>query len=228
MKILVIEDDPVVCDTIALYRRQEGFDVATAHDGAVGLQLALAGEVQLIVLDLMVPGVGGIEICRRVRASSTVPVLMLTARVSEEDRLAGFDAGADDYVPKPFSPREIVARVHALLRRAGTASSAPPTPVTIGDLEVDLWAKQVRVSRRTVAVTATEFRILAALARHPGRVFTRDELIARVFGPVYDGLDRTVDVHITNLRRKIEPAGEPRYVLTVHGIGYRLATARDV
>jgi two-component system, OmpR family, response regulator ResD len=228
MKILVIEDDPVVCETIALYLRQEGFDVTTAHDGAVGLQLALAGDVQLIVLDLMIPGMSGIEICRRVRASGTLPVLMLTARVSEEDRLAGFDAGADDYVPKPFSPREIVARVHALLRRAGTVSPVPPPPVTIADLEVDLWAKQVRVSRRVVAVTATEFRILAALARHPGRVFTRDELIARVFGPVYDGLDRTVDVHITNLRKKIEPNAEPRYVLTVHGIGYRLATSSDV
>jgi DNA-binding response OmpR family regulator len=228
MKIVVIEDDVVVSDTIALYLQQGGFDVVTARDGATGLQLASAGDASLIVLDLMIPGLTGIEVCRRLRASSTVPILMLTARVSEDDRLAGFDAGADDYVPKPFSPREVVARVQALLRRTAGAPSTPPVPIAVGDLEIDLWAKQVRLAGRTVALTATEFRILAALARHPGRVFTREELIGRVFGPDYEGLDRTVDVHITNLRRKLEPGREPRYVLTAHGLGYRLAAADDL
>jgi two-component system OmpR family response regulator len=228
MKIVVIEDDVVVSDTIALYLQQVGFDVVTARDGVTGLQLATAADASLVVLDLMIPGLTGIEVCRRLRASSTVPIIMLTARASENDRLAGFDAGADDYVPKPFSPREVVARVRALLRRSGGAASAMPTPIAVGDLEIDLWAKQVRMAGRTVALTATEFRLLASLARHPGRVFTRDELVARAFGPDYEGLDRTVDAHITNLRKKLEPAQEPRYVLTVHGLGYRLAAADDL
>jgi DNA-binding response OmpR family regulator len=228
MKIVVIEDDAVVSDTLALYLQQAGFDVITAGDGSTGLRRASAADVSLVVLDLMIPGLAGLEVCRRLRATSTVPIVMLTARASEDDRLAGFDAGADDYVPKPFSPREVVARVQALLRRTGAAPSAPPSPVAVGDLEIDLWARQARVAGRAVALTATEFRLLAALARHPGRVFTREELVARAFGPDYEGLDRTVDAHITNLRRKLEPGREPRYVLTTHGLGYRLAVADDL
>ena len=153
---------------------------------------------------------------------------MLTARAAEGDRLAGFEAGADDYVPKPFSPREVVARVQAVLRRAAAEPAAARQPVTIGELEIDLWGRQVRVEGRTVALTATEFRVLSALARHPGRVFTREELVARAFGPDFDGLDRTVDVHITNLRKKLEPGREPRFLLTSHGLGYRLATPDDL
>jgi DNA-binding response OmpR family regulator len=228
MKIVVIEDDAVVSDTIALYLRQSGFDVVTARDGVTGLQLASAGDASLVVLDLMIAGVSGIEVCRRLRTSSRVPIIMLTARVAEDDRLAGFEAGADDYVPKPFSPRELVARVQALLRRTAAAASAPPAPIAIGALQIDLWAKQVRLAGRLVALTATEFRMLAALARHPGRVLTREELVGQVFGPDYEGFDRTVDVHITNLRRKLEPGPEPRYVLTAHGLGYRLAAAEDL
>ena len=225
MKILVIEDDVVVSDTLRLYLEHEGFSVVAATDGPTGLQLGTAPDVGLVVVDVMIPGISGFEVCRRLRSTSTVPILMLTARAAEDDRLTGFDQGADDYVPKPFSPREVIARVHALLRRAQT--SPVPPPVAIGDLEIDLWAKQVRVAGRLVQLTPTEFRVLAALARHPGRVFTRDELVTRVFGPDYDGLDRTVDVHITNLRRKLEPGREPRYVLTAHGFGYRLAGADD-
>jgi DNA-binding response OmpR family regulator len=227
VRALVIEDDAVVADTIALYLREDGYEVITARDGRTGLQLAMAGDVSLIVLDLMIPGVNGIEVCRRVRACSTIPILMLTARVSEHDRLAGFDAGADDYVPKPFSPREIVARARALLRRAGVTPAGSAQTLSIGDLQIDLWAKSVRVAGQVVAVTATEFRILCVLAQSPGRVFSRSDLIARVFGPDYDGLDRTIDVHITNLRKKVEAGAEPRYILTVHGLGYRLATAHD-
>jgi DNA-binding response OmpR family regulator len=228
MKIVVIEDDAVVSDTITLYLRQSGFDVVTALDGVTGLQLASAGDASLVVLDLMIAGLSGIEVCRRLRTSSRVPIIMLTSRVAEADRLAGFEAGADDYVPKPFSPRELVARVQALLRRAAAAESASPAPIAIGDLQIDLWAKQVRLAGRPVALTATEFRMLAALARHPGRVLTREELVGQVFGPDYEGFDRTVDVHITNLRRKLEPGPEPRYVLTAHGLGYRLAAAEDL
>ena len=226
MKIVIIEDDAVVAETMELYLRQEGFDVSTARDGVAGLRLASATDTRLVVLDLMIPGLSGIEVCRRLRATSTVPIVMLTARASEDDRLAGFDAGADDYVPKPFSPREVVARVQALLRRSGPPTS--PVPLVAGGLSIDLWGRLVRVDGCPVSLTATEFRVLAALARHPGRVFTREELVARVFGPDYDGFDRTVDVHVTNLRKKIERGGGPRYVLTVHGIGYRLATSDDL
>ncbi len=228
MKIVVIEDDLVVSDTLTLYLEQAGLDVAVAADGPSGLRLAASPDVGAVVLDLMIPGIAGLEVCRRLRQSSTVPILMLTARVSEDDRLAGFDVGADDYVAKPFSPREVVARVQALLRRGAQLPGPPSTSTTIGELEVDFWARQARIAGRSVALTPTEFRILAALARYPGRVFTRDELVARVFGPDYEGLDRTIDAHVTNLRRKLEPGDEPRYVLTAHGLGYRLATQDDL
>jgi len=228
MKIVVIEDDAVVSETLTLYLEQAGLDVTVAEDGVTGLRIAAAPDVGVVVLDLMIPGMAGLEVCRRLRQSSTVPILMLTARASEDDRLAGFDVGADDYVPKPFSPREVVARVQALLRRGGPSATAPATATTIGELEVDWWARQARMAGRAVALTATEFRLLAALARHPGRIFTRDELVARIFGPDYDGLDRTIDAHVTNLRRKLEPATEPKYVLTAHGLGYRLATPEDL
>ena len=228
MKIVVIEDDAVVSETLTLYLEQAGLDVTVAEDGVTGLRIAAAPDVGVVVLDLMIPGIAGLEVCRRLRQSSTVPILMLTARASEDDRLAGFDVGADDYVPKPFSPREVVARVQALLRRGGPSATAPATATTIGELEVDWWARQARMAGRAVALTPTEFRLLAALARHPGRIFTRDELVARIFGPDYDGLDRTIDAHVTNLRRKLEPATEPKYVLTAHGLGYRLATPEDL
>jgi DNA-binding response OmpR family regulator len=224
MRIVVIEDDAVVSETLTLYLQQAGLSVVVAADGIAGLHLASTPDTAAVVLDLMVPGINGLDVCRRLRASSTVPILMLTARASEADRLTGFDLGADDYVAKPFSPREIVARVQALLRRGRVGPAAPPAPTRVGDLEIDFWGKQVRVAGQAVNLTATEFRLLAALARHPGRVFTREELVARMFGPDYEGLDRTVDVHVTNLRKKIEPGGEPRYVLTAHGIGYRLST----
>ena len=221
MKVVVIEDDTVVADTLALYLRSAGYEVVCASDGTAGL--LAARDANLVILDLMIPGLPGLEVCRRLRAASTVPIVMLTARTAEDDRLAGFEAGADDYVPKPFSPREVVARVQAVLRRAPDADDAP-APVRVGDLEIDLWARQARVAGRDVPLTATEFRVLAALARHPGRTFTRDELVARAFGPDYEGLDRTVDVHITNLRRKLEPGRDPQFILTSHGLGYRLAS----
>jgi DNA-binding response OmpR family regulator len=227
VKVVIIEDDVVVSDTLSLYLEQAGLTVAVTADGITGLQLATAPETAVVVLDLMIPGMNGLEVCRRVRQASTVPILMLTARAAEDDRLTGFDLGADDYVAKPFSPREVVARVQALLRRVDRAP-VPPAPTRIGDLEIDFWARQARIAGAPVSLTPTEFRLLAALARHPGRIFTRDELVARIFGPDYEGLDRTVDVHVTNLRRKIEPTQEPRYLLTAHGLGYRLATADDL
>ncbi len=227
MKVLVVEDDAVVTETLALYLQQAGFEVATASDGRRGLELAGQADVSLVILDLMIPGMSGQEVCRRLRAASAVPIIMLTARTSEDDRVAGLELGADDYVPKPFSPREVVARVQALLRRAAAGPSAPPPAVAAGDLQIDLWSRQARVAGRAVTLTRTEFRLLETLARHPGRVFTREELLARVFGPDFDGTDRTVDVHITNLRRKLDPRRESQFIATVHGVGYKLAARGD-
>ena len=226
--IVVIEDDAIVSDTLKQYLQQAGFEVAVARDGVAGLALARAPETSLVILDLMIAGLNGQEVCRQLRGSSTVPIIMVTARVSEDDRVAGLELGADDYVPKPFSPREVVARVQALLRRTGDRAepSHANRSVVAGDLELNLWTRQVRIHGRAVSLTPTEFRLLEALARQPGRVFTRDELVARAFGPDYAGYDRTIDVHITNLRRKIEPGREPHYLLTVHGIGYKLAGGR--
>jgi len=227
MRIVVIEDDAVVAETLALYLEQAGYSVATAKNGIAGLALAREKETAAVILDLMVPGLSGHDVCRKLRAESSVPILMLTARTSEDDRVKGLELGADDYVGKPFSPREVVARVQALLRRAATQTTPPP-PVVVGDLEIDTWARQARLSGRTLTLTATEYKLLETLAGSPGRVFTREELLARAFGPGYDGLDRTVDVHITNLRRKVETGRKPKYVLTAHGIGYLLAAPGDL
>jgi DNA-binding response OmpR family regulator len=221
-RVLVIEDDHVVAETLTVYLEQAGFVVSTCRDGVSGLAAASAPDIAVVILDLMIPGMLGQEVCRRLRASSSVPVLMLTARTAEDDRIAGLELGADDYVGKPFSPREVVARVQALVRRTRTATVTPPPPLRVGDVELDGFSRQVRVGGRPVALTRTEFRLLEALFSQPGRTFTRDELVARAFGPDYEGTDRTIDTHITNLRRKLEP-DEPRHIVTVHGVGYRLA-----
>ncbi len=219
-RVLVVEDDAVVTETLTAYLEHAGFAVVTAGDGPSGLARAQSPDIALVILDWMVPGMSGPEVCRRLRSASSVPVLMLTARTSEDDRIHGFDTGADDYVGKPFSPREVVARVQALLRRTGAATApgvtAPPT--VIGPLQIDHFKREVRLDGRPVNVTPTELRVLEALATHPGRTFTRDELVARAFGPDYEGLERTVDVHITNLRRKTDAT----LIQTVHGLGYRL------
>lgn len=219
-RILVIEDDHIVAETLTLYLGQAGFDVEVVREGHAGLTRAQAGDVALVVLDWMLPGLSGPEVCRRLRRASSVPILMLTARTAEDDRLRGFELGADDYVPKPFSPREVTARVQALLRRTGAGAAPEPPPLKAGDVEIDVVRRGVRVGGSAVSVTATELRLLETLARHPGRTFTREELVARALGPDYDGLDRTIDTHVTNLRRKLEAAGASRTIATVHGIGY--------
>ena len=226
MKILIVEDDAVVANTLKTYLEQAGYEPAVARDGTTGLELARGKEIALVILDLMIPGLSGQEVCKRLRRESMVPIIMLTARASEDDRVAGLEIGADDYVPKPFHPREVVARVQALLRRASPQDSAMPAPITLGELEIHSWSRTVRLRGEPVALTPTEFRLLEALAKSPGRVFTREELVGRAFGPDFDGLDRTIDVHITNLRRKIETDREHRYVVTVHGIGYRFGKPR--
>jgi DNA-binding response OmpR family regulator len=223
--ILVIEDDPNTMALVALYLEREGFRPITAADGRKGLELAQRQAPDLVILDLMLPRMDGWEVCRQLRRQSDVPVIMLTARGEEIDRVAGLTLGADDYVVKPFSPRELVARVQAVLRRAPRAAETPRKVIVHGDLWLDLENRRLSIAGRAVELTPHEYALLEALASRPGRTFTRDELLARLY-PAGDTVvvDRVVDVHIGKLRQKIEPRlSNPRYIVTVRGIGYRFA-----
>jgi len=222
-RILVADDDPKHAQLIRLYLEKEGHQVITVGDGRSALDVARARKPDLVVLDVMMPLVDGLDVCRILRAESSVAIIMVTARSSENDMLLGLDIGADDYLPKPVSPRELTARVRALLRRMGTADG-PSSILRVGELEVDAGRFEARVRGEAVTLTAKEFGILELLAREPGRVFTRAQIIDKTFGFEHDVSARTVDAHVVNLRRKIEdnPA-EPRYVQTVYGRGYRMA-----
>jgi DNA-binding response OmpR family regulator len=223
-RILVAEDDPKQSHLIRVYLEREGHSVLVVGDGRSALDHARARRPDLVVLDVMMPLVDGLDVCRILRAESSIPILLLTARTTEDDVLLGLDIGADDYLTKPYSPRELAARVRALLRRAGAVTTGTKAVLRVGDLEVDTGRFEVRVGGRPVSLTAKEFGILEVLAGEPGRVFTRGQIIDRAFGFDHYVLERTVDAHVMNLRRKIEedPA-EPRYVQTVYGRGYRLA-----
>jgi len=223
-RILVVDDDLTVSEVVTRYLEREGYVVEVAYDGAVALAQALAHPPELVVLDLMIPSLDGFEVCRRLREAAPVPVIMLTARGEEADRIVGLELGADDYVSKPFSPRELTARVKAVLRRAGgPVAAAPGEPVTLraGTLEVDTVAHEARRDGELVALTSREFDLLVHLMRHPRRAFRREELLEQVWGFAY-GDTSTVTVHVRRLREKIEvdPA-EPRHVCTVWGVGYR-------
>jgi len=222
-RVLIIEDDPNVAEVVGRYLEREGYVVESIADGAEGLRRALADPPDLVVLDLMLPSLGGLEVCRQLRASAPVPVIMLTARGEETDRITGLELGADDYVAKPFSPRELTARVKAVLRRAtGPLDSAPDmTMLRAGELEIDLVVHEARLRGELVALTVKEFDLLAHLMRHPRRAFRREELLEQVWGFAY-GDTSTVTVHVRRLREKIEPdPSAPRYVCTVWGVGYR-------
>ena len=221
--ILVVDDDRKTADLIRLYLERERYRVLLAYDGQEALDRARRHAPALVVLDLMLTRVDGLDVCYLLRAESRVPVIMLTARTAEEDKLAGLEVGADDYVTKPFSPRELVARVKAVLRRAGAEAEAErPPPIVAGDLVVDLAAHEVRLRGETVRLTPREFRLLAVLAANPGYALSRAQLLERAFGLDYDGLERTVDVHLMNLRRKIEPDPKrPIYLVTVPAVGYK-------
>ena len=224
--ILVIEDDPGIARIVRLYLERDGHTVTTASDGVTGLNAARADNPDLIILDLMLPRLDGMSVCRALREESDVPIIMATARAEEDHRLAGFDLGADDYIVKPFSPRELAARVRAVLRRTARQASAEPTQVEFDGMTIDLATQTVARGDEKPSLTPTEFRLLSMLASQPGRPFSRDQIIEAVFGHDFDGYDRTVDVHIANLRRKIEPdVRRPRYVQTVHGVGYRFGNA---
>ena len=217
-RILVIEDDPDITRVVRAYLEHSGFEVDTAVDGPSGLDLALEEQADLIVLDWMLPGLDGIELLQRLRPDVHTPVILLTARGEAEDRLQGFEHGADDYVPKPFHPPELVARVQAVLRRSQPAD--PKEVVHVGELVIDPQRRQVRLAGEEVNLTSLEFNLLHLLATNPGRVFRRNELLDRVWGPDFTGVDRVVDVHVSNLRQKIERNADSSYVQTVRGVGY--------
>ena len=225
-RLLIIEDDRKTAATLRLYLEHAGYGVEVCHDGAAGLERARSGRFDLLILDLMLPGMDGRDVCRSLRHESSVPILMLTARTTEEDRVQGLELGADDYIPKPFSPREVVARVRAVLRRADPAGGQEV--LRFAGLEIDIGRRQVVARGEPISLTPTEFQILLVLAGSPGRAFTRAQLLERAFGPHFEGFDRTVDAHVKNLRRKLEPdRSRPTYVVTVFGVGYRFEGGPD-
>lgn len=222
-RILVVDDEPKIVQLVRDYLERAGFAVSTARDGTEAMMRAHSERPDLIVLDLGLPGLDGFEVTRRLRRDSGVPIIMLTARHEETDKVVGLELGADDYVTKPFSPRELEARVRAVLRRQRAADSEV---LRAGDLTLDVPRLRIEVAGRTMPLTATEFQLLAAMARQPGRVFTRAQLLDAIHGVAFDSYERAIDAHVKNIRRKIEPDPRtPRYLLTVYGVGYRLADA---
>ncbi|PYQ72711.1 MAG: DNA-binding response regulator [Acidobacteria bacterium] len=221
--VLVVDDERPIVQIATDYLEHAGFAVIAAHDGAGALEIVRARRPDLVVLDLGLPRLDGIEVARQLRRESTIPIIMLTARVEESDRLLGLEIGADDYITKPFSPRELVARVKTVLRRVDSAQAAGDVR-QIDDLTIDISRMKVNRGRTAIELTTTEFQLLAALARHPGRVFTRAQLLDAVRGDAVESFERAIDAHVKNIRRKIEPdTRNPRYILTVYGIGYKFA-----
>ena len=221
--VLVVDDEPRIAAIAADYLRHAGYVVLTAGDGTEALSLARTRRPDLVVLDLGLPRLGGLEVARTLRAETAVPIVMLTARVEESDRLLGLEIGADDYITKPFSPRELVARVKAVLRRTEKGAS-PDGLLRLGDLTLDTSRLTVTRGEAGIDLTPTEFQLLATLARRPGRVFTRAQLLDAVRGDAGESFDRAIDAHVKNVRRKIEPdTRSPRYILTVYGVGYKAA-----
>jgi two-component system, OmpR family, alkaline phosphatase synthesis response regulator PhoP len=222
-EILVVDDEQRIAEICRDYLLRAGFQVTTASNGDDALALARSRQPDLIVLDLKLPGRDGLDVTRALRQRSNVPIIMLTARVEESDKLVGLELGADDYLTKPFSPRELVARVRAVLRRLEQGSSQSDT-VRAADVTLDVPRRRTQVGGRTVDLTSTEFHLLAALMRQPGRVFTRSQLLDAIGGEDTESFERAVDTHVKNVRRKLEPdPRKPRYLLTVYGVGYKFA-----
>jgi DNA-binding response OmpR family regulator len=223
-RVLVVDDEPRIVQLVRDYLERAGFAVSTARDGREALMRARQDRPDLIVLDLGLPELDGLEVTRQLRRDSGVPIIMLTARDEETDKVVGLELGADDYVTKPFSPRELTARVRAVLRRHG--GDADADLIHAGDLVLDVPRLRVEVAGRAVTLTGTEFQLLTAMARQPGRVFTRSQLLDAIHGVAFESYERAIDAHVKNIRRKIEPnARAPRYLLTVYGVGYRLTDA---
>ena len=219
--ILVVDDEPKIVKLARDYLERSGYRVVTAVNGQTALSIARQEKPDMVVLDLNLPGMDGLDVCRTLRRESDVPIIMLTARVEETDRLIGLELGADDYITKPFSPRELVARVRAVLRRV-RGGVHQPGMIRTGDLEIDLEGHRVNRGGEPIQLSRLEFNLLTVLAQHPGQTFSRAQLLSRLHGVAYDGYDRSVDAHVKNLRRKLEPdPSNPVYVETVYGIGYR-------
>ncbi len=223
VRVLYVEDEIGLHDVIRAYFEREGYDVDAVSDGNIGLSKALSEPYALIVLDIMVPGTSGLDILRQLRAHKDTPVILLTARGDEVDKLVGLEVGADDYVTKPFSPRELVARARAIMRR-GRLRGQLDGVIQIGSIRIDTAAKTVRVQEETIHLTPTEYRIIEVMAAHPGRVFSRRQLAEAALGEYFEVDDRTIDAHMKNLRRKIEPdAQSPQTIITVRGFGYKVS-----
>ncbi|MBI3998536.1 MAG: response regulator transcription factor [Armatimonadetes bacterium] len=223
-RILVVDDEPHIVELVRYNLLQEGFEVLAAGDGEGALAKARSERPDLIVLDIMLPGVDGLEVCRTLRRETSVPIIMLTAKGGELERVVGLELGADDYVTKPFSPRELVARVRAVLRRRAREVASPAAePLEVGALRLDPTTHEVTLDARPVDLTAREFELLRLFMRHPNRVFTRDFLLEHLWGYDFYGSTRTVDMHVSRLREKIEDEPvEPTYIMTVRGVGYKL------
>lgn len=225
-RVLIVDDDTELCDLVAEYLEQEGLEAEAVHDGDAGVKRGLEGGHDLVILDVMLPGIGGFEVLRRIRERSRVPVLMLSARGEEVDRIVGLELGADDYLPKPFNPRELAARIRAVLRRTSkdAAADSGPAVLRVGDLEMDLGAREVRRAEEVIELTGAEFAILEALIREAGSVVERNELSVQALGRRASAFDRSLDVHLSNLRRKLGPAAEGgERIKTVRGVGYLYA-----
>jgi two-component system alkaline phosphatase synthesis response regulator PhoP len=222
--ILIADDNPKIVEVLSAYLSAEGFDVVTASDGPSALEAVAHRVPDLALLDVMMPGIDGIELTKRLQREHGLPVILVTARTDEIDRLIGLEIGADDYISKPFSPREVVARVKAVLRRADDSRSPGPEGVLrLGGLEIDTGGRRVTVDGTVAELTRTEFDILATLAAHPGRVYTRMQLMEAAQGDAFEGYERTIDAHVKNLRRKIgDDPRSPRFVQTIFGVGYKL------
>jgi len=225
-RVLVVDDNVKTVELVKLYLNRDGYRVLTAYDGIEALRMAREGHPDLIVLDLMLPGIDGLEICRTVRSESDVPIIMLTARTTDDDKLKGLDMGADDYVTKPFSPRELAARIRAVLRRL--PGERGPDKISHGKLTLDFLKHETYLDDNLLNLTSVEFKLLGVLVKEPGRVFSRAQLIEKAIGYDFEGFDRTIDVHIRNLRRKLEPdPSHPKYIETVYGVGYKLSEVED-
>jgi DNA-binding response OmpR family regulator len=230
-RLLMIDDDEKLVSLVRKYLEPHGFEVENAYDGEAGLATACEREPALVILDLMLPGLDGLEVCRRLREQSRVPVLMLTASGDETDRIVGLELGADDYLPKPFNPRELLARIRAILRRSqdfSTGGSVSATTIRVGPLAVDPATRAVSVAGKEVSLTTTEFDLLHTLAASAGRVLSREQLMDRVYGAEWQAYDRSIDVHISRIRHKIgDDPRRPRLLKTVRGIGYQLARLEE-
>ena len=221
-RILLVEDEKTIRDAVAAYLERESYWVTPAADGQIALDEFTKHRFDLVVLDLMLPKVSGEEVCRQIRNASDVPIIMLTAKGEEEDRITGLELGADDYLVKPFSPRELVARVRALLRRAHVADEPQRDRLVFGILEIDVAGHKAFLREEELDLTASEFKLLTTLSRYPGRVYSRMELVEKVLGYDFEGYERTIDSHVKNLRAKLDDdPKEPTFIYTVHGVGYR-------